>query len=157
MWTILRPQYVFTITHEPDADYRKYLARQLRAVQLAPSLCSRAQAQALDISLDDEEGDVVAGIAAVMDAGRLYIDMLWVQGRLRGKGFGRRLMQMAEDEAARRGCAVAYASVSESALPVFQTLGYSISGRLQDFRSGLTFYCVRKMIAQADSAQKDLA
>ncbi len=157
MLTIFKPEYMFTITHEPDGDYRKYLERRLRPYRAAPSMCAKGNALSLDISLDDDEGDVMAGLAALTRNGQVYIDLLWVHDCLRGQGIGRRLMQMAEAEAIKRGCALAYVSVGESALNFYQKLGYTVSGKLQDFRGGQSFYYLQKPLAREDSAQKDLA
>ncbi|MFW5691683.1 MAG: GNAT family N-acetyltransferase [Chloroflexota bacterium] len=129
--------YSFTVTHEPDPDYRKYLARQLRDV--LPQVEDRLPADAipLDISLDDLEGDVVAGLSAVTHHETLYIDMLWVGEPLRGQGIGRRLMQMAEEQAMDRGCTLARVRVT-SAVAFYVGMNYAIAGTVQTvpFRAG---------------------
>jgi GNAT superfamily N-acetyltransferase len=129
--------YAFTITHEPDEDYRKYLTRQV-ADYMPPMVQQHpGDAQALDISLDDLEGDVVAGVSAVTYGATLAVDLLWVGEPLRGQGIGTRLMQMAEEFARERGCDVARVSVTGN-LPFFIEMGYELSGTIQqvDFRAG---------------------
>jgi GNAT superfamily N-acetyltransferase len=136
--------YEFTITNEPDADYRKYLARKLCDVLPTSVFPHPADAMPVDISLDDLEGDVVAGISAVTRRGTLTIDMLWVDEPLRGQGIGRRLMQMAEEVAIERGCTQARISVT-GGVEFYVGMGYSISGTVQQvtptadaFREGRT-------------------
>lgn len=129
--------YEFTITHEPDEDYRRYLARQI-ADTLPPVVKQHpADARPLDISLDDLEGDVVAGVSAVTYGSTLAIDMLWVGQPLRGQGIGGRLLQMVEEIARERGCEIARVSVT-GGLPYFIDHGYELSGTVQqvDFRAG---------------------
>ena len=125
--------YAFTTTHEPDPDFRKFLARQLREV--APGLDERipAEAQPLDISL----GDVVAGLSAVTVRETLLIDMLWVGGPLRGRGIGRRLMQMAEEAATERGCTRVRVRATAN-VAFFVGMYFTISGTVQalPFRKG---------------------
>lgn len=122
--------YEFTITHEPDPDYRKYLARQLRDVLPHAVDPLPADAAPLDISLDDLEGDVVAGVSAVTSRETLLVDLLWVGEPLRGQGIGSRLMQMAEEEAFKRGCTRARIRVAQG-VAFFVGMGYAITGTVQ--------------------------
>src|SRR5690606_38292181 len=82
-------------------------------------------------SLDDMEGDVVAGICAVTLREALLIDMLWVGEPLRGKGIGRRFLQMIEEEAAKRGAVRARVRVLTSSVAFFVGAGYRIAGTVQ--------------------------
>lgn len=159
MLTILRRDYAFTVTSDPDGDFVKYLQRRLRPYTAVPARIpppGHMRVTPLDISYDDPEGDVVAGLSALMWHNQLYIDMLWVESDLRGRGIGQRLVHMAEAEAARRGCTQARA-VAGTAGEFYQKLGYVACGRLQDLHSGALFTWFDKHIAREDSAQKDLA
>lgn len=129
--------YAFTVTDEPDLDYRKYLSRKLRDVISHVDYSQPAGSVPLDISLDDLEGDVVAGISAVTYRATLVIDMLWVDEPLRGRGMGHRLLQMAEYDAVKRGCRRAWVRTTAS-VAFFVGLGYTISGTVQTipFREG---------------------
>jgi GNAT superfamily N-acetyltransferase len=131
--------YQFTITHEEDANFRKYLMRKLAA--LIPPVTEKhpADAQPLDISLDDVEGDVVAGLSAFTARGTLHIDLLWVDDPMRGNGIGYRLVQMAEEQARERGCCKARISVTNG-VALFVGMGYELSGTVQqvDFAAGNT-------------------
>jgi len=67
----------------------------------------------------------------------LYVDMLWVDGDFRGRGYGRTLLRLAEDEARARGCRNAYLdSFSFQAPDFYRKLGYAEFGRLPDFPKG---------------------
>jgi GNAT superfamily N-acetyltransferase len=122
--------YQFTATHEPDADYRCYLARRLRDVKpFAPETHS-CEAYPVDISMDDVDGDVAAGISAVIDRDVLIIDMLWVDEAMRGQGIGRRLVQMVEDIAIERDCYRVRVRATD-AVAFFVDQGYAITGTIQ--------------------------
>ena len=123
--------YQFTTTHEPDDDYRKYLARRLRDVKPFDPEVHSDEAYPIDISMDDVEGDVVAGISAVIDRDVLIIDMLWVDAALRGQGIGRRLVQMAEVIAQERGCYRARVRATD-AVAFFTDMDYAITGMIQE-------------------------
>lgn len=122
--------YQFTITHQPEIDYRKYLARQLRGAIIPTDEVIPAEAVALDISLDDLEGDVVAGLSAWTQHDNLVIDMLWVGEPLRGQGLGHRLLQMAEEIASQRECSRCRIRVTHH-IAYFVGMGYRITGTVQ--------------------------
>lgn len=131
--------YEFTTTTEPDPDYRKYLQRRLAGHLPATLDQHPADALPLDISLDDVEGDVVAGVSAVTVRGVLAVDLLWVDEPLRGQGIGRRLLQMAEEDARARFCTQSRVAVTAASVAFFTAAGYTITGVMQQLtldRSG---------------------
>lgn len=159
MLSIVQPAYTFTVTEEQDTFYRKYLARKLRESTHATEPPYHVDATPLDISMDDIEGDVVAGIAAETLGDCLNIDMLWVSQSLRGRGIGQQLVHKAEDIAFERGCTRVRVSTI-GAVDFYQKLGYTIAGRLQQFPEGHTVTWLTKTLAEAclnNMAEKDLA
>lgn len=148
----VKPFYTFTITGEPDEDYRQYLARRLRESLPdgmdvhACDVMNKPDALPLDISMDDLEGDVVAGIAAVTYRGTLYIDMLWIHPSLCGQGIGPRLVRMAEEAALQRGCTRARLTAVHR-MEFYTRIGYGVTGKLQQFPHGHTIYCLAKDLA----------
>jgi GNAT superfamily N-acetyltransferase len=147
MITLVPRTYTFTITHQPDANYLKYLRRKLNVMHAAHTPEATSTTLRLDISLDDPDGDVVAGVAAWTCEDTLMIDLLWVEDSLRGRGIGRHLMQMAEEIALKRGCQQAYVVHTPSAR-FYQKLGYRIAARLVQFPTGEVFYRLHKPLGQ---------
>ena len=123
--------YQFTVTDEQDVMFRKYMARRIGEDALPTLENHSTDAFPLDISMDDIEGDVAAGISGVIHQDVLIIDMLWVEDDLRGDGIGTRLVQMAEDIARKRGSICARVRVTDC-VPFFVGLGYKITGTVQD-------------------------
>ena len=122
--------YQFVTTHEPDVNYRLYLARRMgEAMPFSPEAHS-PDAFPVDISLDDVEGDVVAGLSAVIHQDVLIVDMIWVSDELQGQGIGKRLIQMAEELAEQRGCYRSRVRASSN-LAFFVNLDYAITGTVQ--------------------------
>jgi GNAT superfamily N-acetyltransferase len=75
----------------------------------------------------------------------LYIDLLWVKEGLRGRGFGHRLLALAEDEARQRGARNAYLDTFSFQSPDFYMRhGYQVFGTLQDFPRGHARYFLTK-------------
>jgi len=151
MLCLSKKPYSFTITDELDEDYLKYLRRRanMRAI---PQAHSSAHTR-LDISLDDDEGDVVAGLAAYTADGRLQIDTVWVHPSLNRAEICARLVSMAEQVAGERGCTVA--RVCTCSIPDdFLTLGYVVSGKVVAFPDGVAIHWLEKTLQtiQVESA-----
>ena len=67
----------------------------------------------------------------------LYVDLLWVKDKLRGRGFGHRLLTLAEDEARQRGAKNAYLDTFSFQAPDFyERHGYQVFGELPEFPPG---------------------
>lgn len=136
--------YVFTITDQVDSDYLKYLTRKVRPYQ--PTITPHAGPR-IDISLDDPEGDIVAGIAAITADDTLIIDLIWVDRPLRKRGIARQLIRMTEEIALQRGCH--QAEVTYAPEPLFyQKLGYRISHKLTQFTTGQRFFRLHKTLVE---------
>ena len=62
----------------------------------------------LSILLRDDDDNVVAGLTGTSVWNWLYIDIIWVDEAMRGKGVGVDLIRAAEEEAKARGCRNVY-------------------------------------------------
>jgi GNAT superfamily N-acetyltransferase len=93
-------------------------------------------------------GEVIyGGILGETYWGWLYIDLLWVDERLRGRGFGRRLMETVEEAARQNGAAHAYLDTFSFQAPDFyRRLGYRVFGQLPDFPPGQQRYFMTKTL-----------
>ena len=77
----------------------------------------------------------------------LYIDLLWVKDDLRGRGFGRRLMMIAENEARQQGAKNAYLDTFSFQAPDFyKKLGYEVFGELPDYPVGHQRFFLTKQL-----------
>lgn len=88
----------------------------------------------LKIAVKDLSGKIKGGIIARTWWGGLDIQYLWVADEYRGRGNGRKLMMMAENEAVNRGCHFAYVdTLSFQASNFYEKLGYLEYGSLNGF------------------------
>ncbi len=93
------------------------------------------------------DGDVVGGVIAATYWNWLYIDLMWLKEELRGQGYGRKLLQLAEEEGRRRGATHAHLDTFSFQAPGFyQKQGYEVFGELKDFPPGHTrYYLVKEL------------
>jgi GNAT superfamily N-acetyltransferase len=93
--------------------------------------------QPMQIFLRTEEKTILGGLLGETYWGWLHISYLWIDESLRKQGFGKQIMQIAEQEAMRRGChSVHLDTMSFQALPFYEGLGYSVFGTLNDLPAG---------------------
>ena len=56
------------------------------------------------VFLKDPNDTIQGGILAWMDTESIYIEILWVDAKLRGQGYGSKILRTAEDEGRKNGC-----------------------------------------------------
>lgn len=88
---------------------------------------------------------IVGGVIGATYWNWLFVNLMWLQDRLRGRGYGRQLLLLAEEEARRRGAQHAYLDTFSFQAPDFyQKNGYRVFGELADFPAGHTRYFMVK-------------
>lgn len=79
----------------------------------------------------------------------LSISQLWVAEEYRGKGFGAKLLALAEEEAIARNCfGVLLDTFDFQALDFYLKLGFEVFAKLDNFPVGHTRYYLRKNLAK---------
>ncbi|OPZ82233.1 MAG: putative acetyltransferase [bacterium ADurb.Bin425] len=97
--------------------------------------------------LGAETAGYMGGLIGETLWGYLHVRLLAVDQSLRGRGFGRQLMESAHAEALQRGCHGVYLDTFSFQAPDFyQKLGYEIYGRLDDFPKGHCRYFLRRSL-----------
>ncbi len=135
----------FAISETVNPDYRKAIQGILRAYNEQAATIRGPEAKALNIQVNDAQGQLLGGVVAATYWGWLVIDLLAVVEQARGQGLGKALMEQAESEARRRGCSRAHTSTyAHQALGFYQNLGYRIVGQLDDYPDGYTLYWLQK-------------
>jgi predicted N-acetyltransferase YhbS len=84
-----------------------------------------------------ERGKIVGGLVGETYFGWMFVGLLWVSEKHRGKGCGSSLIQAAEAEARNRGVRNVYLDSFSFQAPAFYAkLGYREFGRLKEFPPG---------------------
>jgi len=90
---------------------------------------------------------IVGGLIGATYWSWFYISLLWVAEALRGRGYGHRLLTLAEEEARQRGAKNAYLDTFSFQAPDFyKQHGYDVFGELPDFPQGSDRYFLKKQL-----------
>lgn len=93
-----------------------------------------AESEPLNLYIEDENGQLMAGLVAETFGNWLEIEYLFVKEDLRGQGIGSQLLQQAESEAKKRNCRYAFVNTYQFQAPAFyQKYGYKEVFTLKDY------------------------
>ena len=93
-----------------------------------------AESESLNLYVEDEKGNLMAGLVAETFGNWLEIEYLFVREELRGQGIGSKLLQRAENEAKNRNCRFAFVNTYQFQAPDFYlSHGYKEVFALQDY------------------------
>ena len=130
----------------PDPAEAKFVQDRLREFNIS-KVGDDDHHQTLGIFIRDPEGHILGGLLGDTYWGWLYVSILWIDERLRGQGYGEKLLAAAEQEAIRRGCTHAHLeTMSFQALPFYEKHGYTMFGVLEDLPTGHKKYYVQKRL-----------
>ncbi|MBZ9769057.1 GNAT family N-acetyltransferase [Mesorhizobium sp. CA6] len=134
------------ITAEPSPQDLAFLGASLTAFNDADVGASGRKS--LAVFVRGNTGTLVAGISGYTAWGWLYVQWLWVDERLRGKGIAAGMLDAAEQEAAARGCHSAWIDTfNPIAEKVYRRQGYQPFGTLPDFPIGRSRVFLQKKLS----------
>lgn len=99
------------------------------------------------IFIQEHGGKVVGGAIANCFGGWMYISLLWVEKSLRNRGYGCRLLELAETEAIKMGNTHAHVDTySFEARPFYEKYGYLLFATLDEYPPGYCKYFLKKQL-----------
>ncbi|PKR84185.1 GNAT family N-acetyltransferase [Heyndrickxia camelliae] len=99
------------------------------------------------ITVHDEKGSILGGISGNTKLHCLFIQFLWIDESLRGKGIGAKLLKTIEELAIEKGCKMVRLDTFSFQAPEFyKKQGYEVYGTVEDFPEGYTHYMLLKRV-----------
>ena len=93
-----------------------------------------AESEPLNLYVEDEKGNLLAGLIAETFGNWLEIEYLFVKEEFRGQGIGSQLLQQAESEAKKKNCRYAFVNTYQFQAPTFyQKYGYKEVFTMKDY------------------------
>jgi GNAT superfamily N-acetyltransferase len=110
--------------------------------------------RSLSCFLRDADGVLVAGIDGFTWGGYAKVELLWVDERQRGRGFGTELLEAAEREALRRGCRIVRVDTHSFQAPDFyRQRGFEMIAEVAGAPDGhAEHFFVKRLDPQRDAA-----
>jgi len=93
----------------------------------------------------DDNEKIVGGCNGDILYGQLYVSQLWVDEKLRGQGYGTKLMGLTEEYAKKMECKFVVLNTMSFEAPAFyKKLGYYVEFERHGFDKDSVFYFLRK-------------
>ena len=123
-----------------DSQKAQEIGNLLRAYNRSKR--EEAKSELLNLYVEDEKGNLLAGLVAETFGNWLEIEYLFVKEELRGQGIGSKLLQQAESEAKNRNCCFSFVNTYQFQAPDFyQKHGYKEVFALKNYPyTGQRFY-----------------
>lgn len=138
----------FNLTLEENLDKSdiKFLGDKIDEYNLAQTKVY--DEKYLGIFVRDSHNQIVGGLYGISWGGWLEIRYLWIREDLRKKGYGKILMEKAENEGKARGCKwVLLDTFSFQAPEFYKKFGYQVVGVLDDFPPPHKRYYLKKVLS----------
>jgi GNAT superfamily N-acetyltransferase len=101
-----------------------------------------------NVFVQTDDGEILGGALGNTWGLWLYVNEVWVDTAIRGKGYATRLMSAIETYALERRCRYSYLDTfSFQARPLYEKLDYKVFGTLEDHPKGHTHYFLKKTLA----------
>ena len=144
-YSISGDQYSIALEESPAPEDTRFVFDSLQKFNFG--IVGDDNHRSLAIFLRNKESHIVGGLLGDTYWGWLYVSILWIDERLRGQGYGDKLLGLAEQEAIVRGCKHAHLDTMDfQALPFYEKRGYAVYGVLDDLPEGHKRYFLQKSL-----------
>jgi ribosomal protein S18 acetylase RimI-like enzyme len=134
-----------SITYEPDPQADDLLVLNAGLSEYAKNKRDMKAVDSFAYFIRDNSDKILGGCAGDNFYGCLYIGKLWVEELLRGKGYGTKLIQLAEELAVKnRSTFIAVNTFDWQALDFYKKFGFYVEFERTGFDKNSIFYFLRK-------------
>ena len=137
--------YQLTVDDDPSSEDVEALAQGLNNHALAYTQVPGFRP--IGVFMRDEHGGLVGGVWGYINWNWLWIGAVWLNESLRGAGYGRKLLEAAEQAGRERGCRYSHLDTfSFQARPLYERLGYEVFATLDDYPPGHQRFFMKKAL-----------
>jgi GNAT superfamily N-acetyltransferase len=145
MAAALNYSYTFTMEIDEGDEFKHYLQRILNEYhETAYPLMEVPKSKQYKIRVLDTNNQVVGGALMWAYWGWVDVSLLALEKEARGRGLGRKLLNIIEAKALDEGCKRLRVETFGNELEFYQKMGYRIVGQLEDYPPGYDYYWLRK-------------
>jgi GNAT superfamily N-acetyltransferase len=102
--------------------------------------------KSLSLEMSDSKGRFMGGLTGNRFLGWFYVDLLFVEEKVRGKGIGKRLLRAAESWARKNGCRnIDLNTITFQAPGFYRKMGYRVFGKLTYPKGNVRYYFRKKL------------
>ena len=136
------------LTEEYQELEIQYIINQIDLYNLSSAPTAQdPPSETINLILKDQEEQIFGGILGRMYRFALYINVLWISEKVRGQGYGSRLLEEIESKAREKECKLIHLDTYSFQAPEFyKKHGYEIFGTLEGFPERIRRYYLRKVI-----------
>lgn len=136
------------LTEEFQESDIQYIINQIELFNLSTAPTAQdPPSETINMILKDQGGQIFGGILGRMYRFALYINVLWINEKLRGQGYGSRLLEEIESNARAKGCKLIHLDTWNFQAPDFyKKHGYEVFGTLEGFPEETKRFFLRKVI-----------
>ncbi|GAA5417441.1 acetyltransferase Atu2258 [Paraliobacillus ryukyuensis] len=103
--------------------------------------------ETINFNVYNDMNKMVAGLTSTMFWGRVHVDFLWVDEKVRHQGYGSELLQKIEAYARDKNCTMIHLDTFSFQAPNFYLKnGYEIFGKIEDSPKGYDQYFLSKKL-----------
>jgi len=138
-------EYQIVYVENPEDTAWGIIGKGLRGYNIQQA--GENQFQRVCFVVQDKEQAIAGGVFGETYWDWLFIELMWVKDELRGRGYGHRLLMLAEDEARQRGAKNSFLDTFSFQAPEFyKQHGYRVFGELSNFPPGHQRYFLTKQL-----------
>ena len=142
---ILNSTYKIIVDHKPNQADNDAVVEGL--VVHYERLMGETRDKEFSVFLKNDLGEILGGIQAHFDTESVYIEVLWIDEKLRKQGYGTKLINAAEQEAVKHGCVSSITDTwSFQAEEFYLKNGYVRMGEIKKYWREHSRIFLRKML-----------
>jgi len=149
----------FSIITNPTDDEVKEFRKGLEAYNMEQTNGEfKSPKDWISLVLKDHEGNIVGGLLTSTLFWSQYLEVLWVDDKYRGLGYGRDLVREAERLSKKNGCITSHTYTFSWQAPYFyQAVGYKLIATYEGYIDGITELILMKRLDTIDNVSTQKA